>query len=68
MSHDDLPTTYDEVQALASAFERSADWLEHGKLHGPAETHPCVGLADYRKAAKLLRAAAFLWASSKSEA
>jgi hypothetical protein len=61
------PITYDEVQRLADAFERSADWLERGSLQGSSKTHPLVGLADYRKAARLIRAAAFLWASSNTE-
>lgn len=64
---DPQSTTYDDVMSLAHRFERSADWLEHGRLQSPAETHPCVGLADYRAAARLLRASAFLWASSTSE-
>lgn len=45
----------DAVAALADAFERSADWLDKGVLHGPKRTHPLVGTADYRKAAALLR-------------
>lgn len=62
------PITYEGIQALASAFERSADWLLNGKLHGPARTHPLVGIADYQQAATILRTAAFLWARNESEA
>lgn len=62
------PITYERIQELANAFERSADWLLKGHLHGPARTHPLVGLADYQQAAAILRAAAFLWARNESEA
>ena len=49
------PTSADGVAALADAFERSADWLDKGVLHGSKRTHPLVGTADYRKASALLR-------------
>jgi len=47
-----------QAAKLAEAFDRSADWLEKGVLHGNGRTHPLVGLADYRTAAVLLRALA----------
>jgi hypothetical protein len=59
--------THEEVNQLADAFERSADWLEHGTLEGSARTHPLVGTADYRRASAILRAAAFVWATSNTE-
>lgn len=58
--------THDEVMSLAASFARSANWLIHGTLDGPARTHPLVGLADYQRAATILRAAAHLWAHSES--
>ncbi|HET6788243.1 MAG TPA: hypothetical protein VFH49_09790 [Aquabacterium sp.] len=61
------PITRHEVMSLADAFERSANWLQHGQLDGPARTHPLVGLADYRRAAKILRAAASMWAHCETE-
>lgn len=63
----EAPNTYAEIQALADAFTRSADWLQHGTLSGPSKTHPLVGLADYRRTAQILRAAAWIWATSDSE-
>jgi len=61
------PITHEEIMLLADAFERSANWLEHGVLAGPARTHPLVGLADYRRACLILRTAAWVWASSNTE-
>lgn len=61
------PISSGEVFALAGSFERSADWLDKGEIHGPARTHPLVGIADYRRAAYILKASAFLWATNESE-
>lgn len=62
----DTPITRAEVLALAGAFERSATWLLKGVLQEPARDFPLVGLADYMRAAQMLRAAAFVWATSES--
>lgn len=53
--------------ALADAFQRSADFLDSGRLTGSARTHPLVGTADYRAAAAALRELAALRASSPAE-
>lgn len=63
----DAPITHDEVLALAGAFERSATWLLKGVLQEPARDFPLVGLADYQRAAQILRAAAFVWATNQTE-
>ncbi|WP_457325130.1 hypothetical protein [Roseateles sp. P5_E11] len=62
----DAPITRAEVLALAGAFERSATYLLKGVLQEPARDFPLVGLADYLRAAQVLRAAAFVWAQSDS--
>ena len=62
----DAPITRAEVLALAGAFERSAAWLLTGELQKPQKNFPLVGLADYQRAAQILRAAAFVWAESES--
>lgn len=62
------PIKYEEIWALADAFDRSAAWLLKGELQGPNRTHPLVGLADYQRAAIILRASAWLWARNESEA
>lgn len=62
-----FPIGRDEVIRLADTFARSANWLDSATIDGPARTHPLAGAADYRRAAEILRTAAFLWAHSDSE-
>lgn len=63
-----MPINRGEVLNLAEAFERSATWLQSGQLDGPAKTHPLVGIADYKRASEILRAAAWVWAVNSAEA
>jgi len=59
--------TREEIIALADAFDRSAAWLLKGELSGPPRTHPLVGIADYQRAAYILRSASWVWAHSDTE-
>ena len=59
--------TREECMQLAEAFQRSADWLLKGQLKGNSRDFPLVGLADYQRAAIILRSSAWCWAHSDTE-